>query len=74
MWSAEVEVNERISNSIHVFSLLRQIWKSRKISSKTKLRMFQTGIISVLLDEDESWKTSKGLEDGLDVFQRKCLR
>ena len=72
--NVEMEVKERIRKARHAFSLLRQTWKSRKISTKTKLRIFQTNVISVLLYGAESWKTTKGLEDRLDAFQRKCLR
>ena len=70
----KIEVKEIIIKARHVFSLLRQIWKSRKISTKTKLRIFQTNVISVLLYGAESWKTTNGLEDRLNAFQRKCLR
>ena len=72
--NVKMEVKERIRKARHAFSLLRQTWKSRKISTKTKLRIFQTNVISVLLYGAESWKTTKGLEDRLDAFQRKCLR
>ena len=35
--NVEMEVKERIRKARHAFSLLRQTWKSRKISTKTKL-------------------------------------
>ena len=40
--NVEVEVKERIRKARHVFSLLRQTLKSSKISTKTKLIIFQT--------------------------------
>ena len=44
--NVEVEVKERIRKARHAFSLLKQTWKSRKTSTKTKLRIFQTNVIS----------------------------
>ena len=38
----ETDVNEMIRKARHVFSLLRQTLKSSKISTKTKLIIFQT--------------------------------
>ena len=70
----EAEIKVRIRKARHAFSLLRQTWKSRKINTKTKLRIFQSNVISVLLYGSESWKTTKGLENRLNAFQRKCLR
>ena len=72
--NVEIEVKVRIRKARHAFSLLRQTWKSRKLSTKTKLRIFQSNVISVLIYGAESWKTTRGLEDRLNAFQRKCLR
>ena len=52
--NVEMEMKERIRKARHAFSLLRQMWKSRKISTKTKLRICQTNVISVLLYGAES--------------------
>ena len=48
-------------------------YSSCKVSTKAKLRIFQTIVISVLAYGAESWKTTKGLDDHLDAFQSKCL-
>ena len=72
--NVEMEVKERFRKARHEFSLLRQTWKSHKISTKTNLRVFQTNNIYVLIYGVESWKTTKGIEHRLDAFQRKCLR
>ena len=43
-------------------------------SLKTKLRLFNSNVISVLLYGCQSWRVSKDDMNKLDVFQTKCLR
>ena len=41
---------------------------------KTKLRLFNSNVISVLLYECQSWRVSKDYINNLNVFQTKCLQ
>ena len=43
-------------------------------SKKTKIRIFKSNVLSVLLYAAESWKATKGICHMLEVFQNKCLR
>ena len=52
-----------------------EIWKSNTIYSlKTKFRLFNSNVISVLLYGCQNWRVSKDDMNKLDVFQTKCLR
>ena len=44
------------------------------ISKKTKIRIFKSNVLSVLLYAAESWKVTKGICHMMEVFQNKCLR
>ena len=44
------------------------------ISKKTKIRIFKSNVVRVLLYAAESWKVTKGICHMLEVFQNKCLR
>ena len=41
---------------------------------ETKIRIFMSNVLSVLLYAAESWKVTKGKCHMLEVFQNKCLR
>ena len=44
------------------------------ISKKTKISIFKSNVLSVLLYAAESWKVTEGIYHMLEVFQNKCLR
>ncbi|XP_048759469.1 uncharacterized protein LOC125669065 [Ostrea edulis] len=68
------DVESRIAKARAAFASLGNIWKSTAISIKTKIRIFKSNIIGVLLYGVESWKVTKSIVLRLDVFQTKCLR
>ena len=68
------DVESRLSKARSAFASLRNIWKSTVISTKTKIRIFKSNIIGVLLYGSESWKVTKNIITKLDVIQTKCLR
>ena len=47
-------VKRRIGRARQAFNTLRQEWNSTLISTKTKLRIFATNVISVLLHGSET--------------------
>ena len=71
---SEIEVKMRIRKSRGAFTSLKSIWKSSSIRLKTKVRIFKSNVLSVLLCGVESWKVTKSVCQKLDVFQNKCLR
>ena len=48
--------------------------ESKKLSPKTKIRLFRAYIESIFLYNSEIWTMSKRLENDIDVFQRNLLR
>ena len=57
-----------------MFGKLSGVWKSSILSKSTKIRIFKSNVIAVLLYGCESWRMTKGDEAKLDTFQHKCLR
>ena len=54
------DIQVRIGKARTAFTILRPVWKSKIISRKTKLRIFNTNVKSVLLYGSETWRvTSK---------------
>jgi hypothetical protein len=68
------EVNIRIGKTSTAFRNLGNIWKSRKISRKRKIRLYKSNVKSVLLYAAETWKTNKGIEIRLRGFEGRYLR
>ena len=71
---ATSEVENRIPKARAAFASLRNIWKSSVITIQTKIRIFKSNILGVLLYGSESWKVTKHITNKLEVFQTRCLR
>ena len=54
--------------------MLKNIWKSKKLSRNTKIRIFRSNVVSVLLYGCESWKVTTTISRMLEVFQNRCRR
>lgn len=68
------EINARISKANQAFAMLKPIWRSTILSIHTKIRIFKSNVLSVLMYGSECWKTSISTEKKLEVFQNRCLR
>ena len=55
---SEPDVKRRISKASQAFSMLKNIWKSKKLSRNTTIRIFRSNVVSVLLYGCESWKVA----------------
>ena len=71
---AEQDIQRRLGLARTAFSNLQAIWKSAKYSQKTKIRIFSSNIIAVLLYSSETWRMTTAEEERLDIFHRKCLK
>ena len=74
METPKFKIRCRITKASQAFAALRNIWKCRNISTNTKIRLFKSNVLSVLLYGSESWKVMKTIEHRLEVFQNRCLR
>ena len=68
------EIRRRLGHARVAYNKLMKIWSSSQLSRKTKLKIFKSNVISVLLYGSETWKMNKGHEKLLDTFLHKCLR
>jgi uncharacterized C2H2 Zn-finger protein len=73
--SAGDEVGVRISKAVAVFrALYHPLWKRKQVSLETKMIIFRTAVLPVLLYGCETWVLSVKESERLEVFQMKCLR
>ena len=70
----DADVKARIGKARTAFTSLKNIWKSRQISIKTKLRFFNSNVKSVLLYGSETWRTTKKIIGKVQTFINGCLR
>jgi len=70
----EADVKARIGKARSAFTQLRNIWRSGKISLRTKLRLFNSNVKSVLLYGCETWKATDTVMRRVQTFINSCLR
>ena len=68
------DINSRLGKAKQQFRRLKKIWNTSKFSVQTKLRLFNSLIVSVLTYGSETWKTTERDKKKLDTFQNRCLR
>ena len=68
------DITSRINKARHVFAILKPVWTSSQMTIRTKLRIFNSNVKSVLLYGSECWKLRKDLTRKLRVFVNRCLR
>ena len=68
------DIKHRLSLARSAFAMLNPLWKSKQYSTKTKIRIFNSNVMSVLLYGAEMWKLIQSDITRLETFQRKCLR
>ena len=68
------DILARIGKARTAFAMLKNIWRSKQISLKTKLRLFNSNVKSVLLYGSETWRETKQNVNRLQSFINRCLR
>ena len=68
------DIKVKIQKARGAFAMLKNIWKTKQIRTKTKLRIFNSNVKSVLLYGSESWRLTKGDLNKLQTFVNGCLR
>ena len=58
---------------MYAMSRLDNIWKSRDVNFKTKLKLYRAFALSVLLYGCESWTLSAETERREQTFEKKCF-
>ncbi|GFU70417.1 uncharacterized protein TNCV_3442341 [Trichonephila clavipes] len=70
----KAEINNRIKPANKCFFGLKKQLRSKFISGKTKLRLYKTLILPVLLYASETWTLNLETVRALETFERKALR
>ena len=71
---SDEDIKSRLGKARATFSKLRNIWKSSQLKLKTKMKIFKSNFIAVLLYGCETWRMTKRDATKLDVFLHKSLR
>ena len=71
---ATVTTTGRLGKAQAVFCNLKNIWRNSQLSINTKLRIFRSSVLVVLLCGCETWRMIKGDETKLNVLLHKYLR
>ncbi|GFV23302.1 uncharacterized protein TNCV_4780161 [Trichonephila clavipes] len=70
----KAEINNRIKSANKCFFGLKKQLRSKFFSGKTKLRLYKTLILPVLLYASETWALNLETIRALETFERKALR
>ena len=68
------EVGIRIGKAGSSFRMLHKVWNAHNVTLPTKLKLFNSIVISVLIYGCESWKGLKEVENRVRRFESGCLR
>jgi len=50
------------------------VWKNARLSTTTKLKIFNAYVSSIFLYNSELWSLNKSMEGAVDAFHRRLLR
>ncbi|VDP33088.1 unnamed protein product [Schistosoma margrebowiei] len=70
---SDADVKARIGKSRTAFLQLKNIWKSKQLSTNIKVRIFNTNFKAVLLYGAETWRTTTTTIKKVQVFINSCL-
>ena len=68
------DLKNRLLKERSAFVRLQKIWRSSSLPRRTKLKLFRTLVVPVLVYGCETWKLNKADNKMLNIFQNKCLR
>lgn len=70
----DADIKSRINKARCAFHSLHKIWRSNNINRKTKLRLFDCSVKSVLLYGSTTWGLTQTNIHKLQTFVNRCLR
>ena len=68
------DIKSRLSKARNTFRMLNNVWRSPQYSTRTKLRIYQSCVISTLLYGSECWRMTESDLNKLSTFHTKNLR
>ena len=67
-------IKARLGKARCAFAKLQNFWKSNQYTTKTKIRLYNSNVKSILLYGSECWRMVKGDMAKIDAFHNRCLR
>lgn len=71
---SDADIKTRIGKARGAFIALNNIWKSQQITTRTKLRLFNSNVKSILMYGSETWRYTKTNMNRIQTFINTCLR
>ena len=71
---SKADIDTRLNKARNAFKCLNNIWKSRKYSLKTKLKVYSSNVKTVLLYGSECWRVVQSEMAKLNSFHNSSLR
>ncbi|XP_056022192.1 uncharacterized protein LOC130055046 [Ostrea edulis] len=68
------DIKARKRKAQQAFAMLRPVWRSKAPRTRTKIRIFNINVKSVLLYGSETWRETSTSMKSVQVFVNKCLR
>ena len=68
------DISNRLNKARISFSMLNNVWRSQQYRAKTKLKIYQSCVLSTLLYGSECWRMTRNDLQKLSGFHTKCLR
>ena len=68
------DIRIRIGKARNAFNMLNNIWKSQQYSLKTKIKIYNSCVISTLLYGSECWRMTESDLKKISTFHTKSLR
>ena len=68
------DISARLKKARAAYYKLRKVWASSQYRRKTKLRIYKSNVMSVLLYGAECWKVNQNDGQRLNIFHNRCLR
>ncbi|RXN27750.1 hypothetical protein ROHU_019759 [Labeo rohita] len=73
--AATADIHSRIGQATAAFASLRRcVWRKSNVTLSTKIRLYRSMMLSILLYGSEAWVILKHDLNKLEVFQMRCLR
>ena len=69
----EEDLTARVKKTQQALACLRAVWKARSLSLKTRLRIFNSNVKTVLLYVSKTWPLTKALLSKVQTFVNKRL-
>lgn len=68
------EIKTRLAIATSAMAKLNKIWRSKEISFPTKIKLYRSLILSILLYGCESWTMTAETAKRIQTFETKCFR